>query len=72
MSSLQRGVVYKINTFDDKEEDYYQTLRDIATCRRLRKIYYKDPNDMDQRDVSEIFGDVLRSLDHWKANQHGY
>lgn len=69
LSSLQRGMVYKIDTFDDKDEDYFQTLRDVSTRRRLRKAYFKDPNDMDKQDVSEIFGEVLRSLDHWKRNE---
>ena len=70
MSSLQRGMVYKMDTFDDSDENYFQTLRDISTQRRLRKTYFKDPNDMNKQDVSEIFGEVLRSLDHWKATQH--
>ena len=68
MSSLQRGMVYKMDTFDDSDENYFQTLRDISTQRRLRKTYFKDPNDMDGKDVSEIFGEVLRSLDHWKGS----
>ena len=69
MSSLQRGVVYKIDTLDDSDEDYFQTLRDISTQRRLRKAYFKDPNDMDLKDVSDIFSDVLQSLDHWKVSK---
>jgi len=69
MSSLQRGVVYKIDTWDDKDKDYFQTLKDISTQRRLRKTYFKDPNDMNLQDVSDIFSDVLQSLDHWKANK---
>lgn len=69
MSSLQRGVVYKIDTLQNSDEDYFQTLRDVSTRRRLRKAYFKDPNDMDPQDVSEIFSDVLQSLDHWKTNK---
>lgn len=69
MSSLQRGVVYKINTFENPDEDYFQTLRDVSTQRRLRKAYFKDPNDMDPQDVAEICSDVLQSLDHWKRGQ---
>jgi len=62
-------MVYKIDTFDDSDENYFQTLKDISTQRKLRKTYFKDPNDMNKQDVSDIFGEVLRSLDHWKANQ---
>jgi len=69
LSSLQRGIVYKIDTLDDRDEDYFQTLKDVSTQRRLRKVYFKDPNDMDKRDVADIFSDVLQSLDHWKTNK---
>ena len=65
-------MVYKISTTDDPDENYFQTLRDIATRRQLRKVYFKDPNDMDQQDVSEIFSDVLRSMDHWKKNNTAF
>lgn len=61
--------MYKIDTLDDdKDKDYFQTLKDISTERRLRKTYFRDPNDMDPQDVKEIFSDVLMSLNHWKKN----
>ncbi len=69
MSRLQRGVIYKINTFETSDQDYYQTLRDVSTQRKLRKSYFRDPNDMNPRDVADIFSDVLQSLDHWKTNK---
>jgi len=72
LSSLQRGVVYKIGTTEDPDENYFQTLRDVSTQRRLRKAYFKDPNDMDQQDVAEIFSDVLKSMTYWKTNQPSY
>jgi hypothetical protein len=48
------------------KNDFYGVMSIPRVQNKLQALYDSDPNSLDPKEVSNVFSQVLRSMDSWK------